>query len=118
PHLTGEQRRRRVAETLEEVTLPPELADRFPGQLSGGQQQRVGIARALVTRPKAIVLDEPTSSLDLSVRSQILRLLARLQTAHDLAYLFISHDIHTVRYVSHRIAVMYLGKVVELGPTE
>ena len=117
PHLGRADRQARVSEALADVSLPPELAERYPRQLSGGQQQRVGIARAIVTRPKFIVLDEPTSSLDLSVRSQILALLARLQAERGLGYLFISHDIHTVRYVSHRIAVMYLGTIVEVGPT-
>jgi oligopeptide/dipeptide ABC transporter ATP-binding protein len=116
--LSSGERRRIVAETLEMVGLGAGFADRFPGQLSGGQQQRVGIARAIVTNPSLIVLDEPTSSLDLSVRAQILDLLARLQRELDVAYLFISHDIHTVEYVSDRILVMYLGQVVESGPAE
>lgn len=111
-------RARRVAETLEHVGLPAEFAVRYPGELSGGQQQRVGIARAIVTDPSFVVLDEPTSSLDLSVRAQILQLLARLQKELGMAYLFISHDIHTVRYVADRIVVMYLGRVVETGTTE
>ena len=117
PALTPGERKARVVDALEHVTLTEDLYYRYPHQLSGGQQQRVGIARAIVSRPKFIVLDEPTSSLDLSVRSAILKLLARLQSELHLAYLFISHDIHTVSYVSDRIAVMYLGQVMEMGPT-
>lgn len=114
--LTPAERQRRVNETLERVGLPLDVAGRLPGQLSGGQQQRVGIARAIITSPRLVVLDEPTSSLDLSVRAQILTLLADLQNDLGLAYLFISHDISTVEYVSKRIAVMYLGEILESGP--
>lgn len=114
--LKADARDQRVRETLERVGLPVDSATRLPGQLSGGQQQRVGIARAIITNPKLIVLDEPTSSLDLSVRAQILTLLADLQRELGLAYLFISHDISTVEYVSQRIAVMYLGEILEAGP--
>lgn len=118
PSLSRKERRARVIQAMAEVSLPAELADRSPGQLSGGQQQRVGIARAIITNPSFVVLDEPTSSLDLSLRSQILALLARLQERLNLSFLFITHDIHTVHYVSDRIAVMYLGQIVETGPTE
>jgi oligopeptide/dipeptide ABC transporter ATP-binding protein len=114
--MKSDEREKRVRETLERVGLPVESMPRLPGQLSGGQQQRVGIARAIITNPKLIVLDEPTSSLDLSVRAQILALLADLQRDLGLAYLFISHDISTVEYVSQRIAVMYLGEILETGP--
>ncbi len=114
--MKSNEREHRVRETLERVGLPPDSAVRLPGQLSGGQQQRVGIARAIITNPRLIVLDEPTSSLDLSVRAQILSLLADLQRELGLAYLFISHDISTVEYVSQRIAVMYLGEILETGP--
>jgi oligopeptide/dipeptide ABC transporter ATP-binding protein len=114
--MSAAQRRRQVVETLDVVALNETFYDRYPHQLSGGQQQRVGVARAIVTRPKLIVLDEPTSSLDLSVRAQILMLLADLQKEFGLAYLFVSHDIHTVEYVSDRICVMYLGRIVESGP--
>lgn len=108
----------RVADTLEHVELRAEFADRYPGELSGGQQQRVGIARAIVTQPAFVVLDEPTSSLDLSVRAQILQLLAKLQSELGMAYLFISHDIHTVRYIADRIVVIYLGRAVETAKTD
>ncbi|GAA1738224.1 ABC transporter ATP-binding protein [Luedemannella helvata] len=116
--MSVQDRRARVARVIEQVGLTPDMAKRYPGELSGGQQQRVGIARAIVTEPSLIVLDEPTSSLDLSVRAQILQLLADLQAELGMGYLFISHDIHTVRYVSDRIAVMYRGRVVETGPSE
>ncbi|QDY07780.1 ATP-binding cassette domain-containing protein [Micromonospora sp. HM134] len=118
PRTPVRERRDRVARVIEQVGLSPDMARRYPGELSGGQQQRVGIARAIVTEPSLIVLDEPTSSLDLSVRAQILQLLADLQAELGMGYLFISHDIHTVRYVSDRIAVMYRGRVVETGPSE
>jgi peptide/nickel transport system ATP-binding protein/oligopeptide transport system ATP-binding protein len=116
--MTKQERRRRVIDTLEEVALGEAFYDRRPAQLSGGQQQRVGMARALVTEPRLIVLDEPTSSLDLTVRAGILNMLARLREAHGLSYLFISHDIQTVRYFCTRTAVMYLGRIVEIGPTQ
>jgi oligopeptide/dipeptide ABC transporter ATP-binding protein len=115
-NLSSIQREHKVRETLDRVGLAQESITRLPGQLSGGQQQRVGIARAIITNPRLIVLDEPTSSLDLSVRAQILSLLADLQRELGLAYLFISHDISTVEYVSQRIAVMYLGEIMEAGP--
>lgn len=118
PGMSRAERRERVEKALDAVSLPPEVAERSPGQLSGGQQQRVGIARAIVTEPKFVVLDEPTSSLDLSVRSQVLELLGELQDRLDLSFLFITHDIQTVGYVSDRIAVMYLGMIVEAGRTD
>lgn len=117
PRLSRSERRDRVVETLHDVGLDESFAYRYPKALSGGQQQRIGIARAIVTRPSFVVLDEPTSSLDLSVRAQILDLLGDLQQRYGLSYLFISHDLATVGYVSHRIAVMYLGQIRELGPT-
>jgi oligopeptide/dipeptide ABC transporter ATP-binding protein len=118
PELNRRARRDLVLQALERVGLGDRHLRRFPSQLSGGQQQRVGIARAIVTEPDFIVLDEPTSSLDLSVRATVLQVLTDLQQELGLAYLFISHDIHTVEYLSDRIAVMYLGRVVETGSTE
>ena len=108
----------RIAEALTDVGLDPSYAARFPHQLSGGQQQRVAIARAIITRPSLIVLDEPTSALDVSVRGQILKVLIDLQEKYALAYLFISHDISVVRKMSHEIAVMYRGLIVERGTTD
>jgi oligopeptide/dipeptide ABC transporter ATP-binding protein len=117
PSMNRSERESKVRESLAAVSLRSDIADRYPRHLSGGQQQRVGIARAIVTDPSFVVLDEPTSSLDLSVRSHILTLLAELQERLGLSFLFITHDIHTVGYVSDRIAVMYLGAIVETGPT-
>jgi oligopeptide/dipeptide ABC transporter ATP-binding protein len=108
----------RVLELMAEVGLDGSLVDRLPHQLSGGQQQRVNIARALATRPKVVVLDEPTSSLDVSVRADVLGLLARLQVEHGLTYVIISHDLRTMRAMCDEVAVMYRGRIVEHGPAE
>jgi oligopeptide/dipeptide ABC transporter ATP-binding protein len=115
--LSRAARQRRLEEMLDQVGLSSKFASRYPHDLSGGEQQRVGIARALITNPSLVVLDEPTSSLDLSVRALILNLLATLQAQRHLSYLFISHDIATVQYFCTRTAVMYLGRLVEVGPT-
>ncbi len=116
-NLSMQKARGRVADMLERVGLSPAHARRYPHELSGGQAQRVGIARAMVTKPALVVLDEPTSSLDMSVQSQILLLLQSLQEEMNISYLFISHDLSVVRYIADDLAVMYLGKVVESGPS-
>jgi len=107
-----------VNDLLRKVGLDPKLSDRYPGELSGGQCQRVAIARALSVRPKVLLLDEPTSSLDVSVQAQVLKLLNELRQTFHLTYIFVSHDLGVVRNVAEKVFVMYLGKIVEVGPTE
>jgi microcin C transport system ATP-binding protein len=117
PGLTYEERRARVAAALAEVGLDPDGQDRYPHEFSGGQRQRIAIARAMVLEPRFVLLDEPTSALDMSVQAQIVDLLRDLQRRHDLAYLFISHDLKVVRALSNYVVVMKNGKVVEEGPS-
>jgi peptide/nickel transport system ATP-binding protein len=110
-----DEQRERVSALLREVGLAPHAVDLYPHEFSGGQRQRIGLARALALNPHLIVADEPVSALDVSIRSQILNLMKRLQATHGLTYVFISHDLSVVRYLADRIAVMYLGKLVEIG---
>jgi ABC-type glutathione transport system ATPase component len=117
-HLNRATRRARVAELLRAVGMDESALRRYPHEFSGGQRQRIGIARALALRPQFIVADEPVSALDVSVGAQIVNLLARLQREFGLTYLFISHSMPVVRYLATRIAVMYRGKLVEVGPAE
>ncbi|MCM1542342.1 MAG: ATP-binding cassette domain-containing protein [Blautia sp.] len=116
--ISNEERRNRVQQALAEVGLLPEFASRFPHEFSGGQRQRIGIARALIMEPECIIADEPISALDVSIRAQVLNLLASLQKSRGITYIFIAHDLSVMRYFSDRIAVVYKGRIVELAETE
>ncbi|WP_298212437.1 ABC transporter ATP-binding protein [Ferrimicrobium sp.] len=115
---TPSERQSRVRELMGEVGLSLALIDRYPHEFSGGQRQRIGLARALSLNPRVLVADEPVSALDVSIRSQVINLMCQLQETHGLTYVVISHDLSVVRYMADRVAVMYLGKIVEIGPTE
>jgi len=114
----GQDKRQLVSDILHEVGLPRDILDRYPHEFSGGQRQRIAVARAMILKPKLLVLDEPTSALDKTVQVQIVEMLRDLQVKYGLAYLFISHDLRVVRALSHKIMVMKAGDVVEAGPTD
>lgn len=113
-----DERKRRVGELLETVGISPAVADRYPHEFSGGQRQRIGIARSLSVNPSLVICDEPVSALDVSIQSQIINLLKELQVTMGLSYLFISHDLNVVGYISDMVAVMYLGHIMEYAPAE
>jgi microcin C transport system ATP-binding protein len=116
PNATREERYERVLETLLEVGLEEEMAFRFPHEFSGGQRQRIAIARAIVLKPKLLILDEPTSALDVTIQGQIIKLLLDLQKKYAMTYMFISHDLRVVRALADYVAVMQHGRIVEAGP--
>ncbi len=118
PGLSADARKRQVQEIMAKVGLLPQMINRYPHEFSGGQNQRIGIARAMILKPKLIVADEPVSSLDVSIRAQIINLLADLQKDSGVALMFISHDLAIVRHVSHRVLVLYLGKIMELAEAQ
>ena len=113
-----EERREKVRKVMLDVGLPPEFISRFPHEFSGGQRQRIGIARTLITHPELVIADEPISALDVSIRAQVLNLLAELQKQYGLTYLFIAHDLSIMHYITNRLAVIYKGQIVEMGDTE
>jgi ABC-type microcin C transport system duplicated ATPase subunit YejF len=118
PYMTKAERDGHAAKALNEVRLDEALRHRFPHELSGGQRQRVAIARAMILKPRLVVLDEPTSALDRSVQADILSLLSKLQSNHNLSYVFISHDLSVMRVMADEIAIMNEGRIIELGPAQ
>ena len=118
PELGPEETNDKISKVLREVGMDPSVADRYPHEFSGGQRQRISIARALILEPEFLVLDEPTSALDVSVQAQVLNLLKELQAKRNLTYLFITHNLNVVQYISDEVAIMYLGRIVEYAPAK